>query len=61
MENLRVRRAGFAYRRPFENFLQRYKSLCPQTWPNWDGSVKDGVKMLMDHLQYDSSYYQCVN
>ena len=25
MENLRVRRAGFAYRRPYEVFLQRYE------------------------------------
>ena len=24
MENLRVRRAGFAYRRPYEVFLQRF-------------------------------------
>jgi myosin-1 len=37
MENLRVRRAGFCYRRVFEIFLQRYKSLCPSTWPSWDG------------------------
>merc|ERR1712048_595079 len=29
MENLRVARAGYCYRRPFEYFLQRYKSLCP--------------------------------
>lgn len=28
MENLRVRRAGFAYRRRYENFLQRLAS----TW-----------------------------
>lgn len=27
MENLRVRRAGFAYRRTYETFLQRYKCL----------------------------------
>lgn len=26
MENLRVRRAGFAYRRTYEAFLERYKS-----------------------------------
>jgi myosin heavy subunit len=37
MENLRVRRAGFCYRRHMDFFLQRYKSLCPATWPNWDG------------------------
>ena len=35
MENLRIRRAGFAYRRKYTEFLDRYKCLCPQTWPNY--------------------------
>jgi len=39
MENLRVRRAGFCYRRQFQIFLQRYKSLCPATWPHWEGML----------------------
>ncbi|XP_078061020.1 unconventional myosin-Ic-like, partial [Mustelus asterias] len=52
MENLRVRRAGFAYRRKFEIFLQRYKSLCPETWPNWKGRPSDGVATLVRHLGY---------
>lgn len=42
MENLRVRRAGFAYRRKYEAFLQRYKSLCPETWPTWKGRPRMG-------------------
>ncbi|KAL8198899.1 UNVERIFIED_CONTAM: Unconventional myosin-Ic [Gekko kuhli] len=52
MENLRVRRAGFAYRRKYEVFLQRYKSLCPETWPTWDGRPHDGVAVLLKHLGY---------
>uniref|UniRef100_A0A3B4UIG6 Myosin Ic, paralog a n=1 Tax=Seriola dumerili TaxID=41447 RepID=A0A3B4UIG6_SERDU len=52
MENLRVRRAGFAYRRRFEAFLQRYKPLCPETWPNWHGRLVDGVSTLVNHLGY---------
>ncbi|XP_029105001.1 unconventional myosin-Ic-like isoform X1 [Scleropages formosus] len=52
MENLRVRRAGFAYRRRYEVFLQRYKPLCPETWPNWDGRLADGVSTLVKHLGY---------
>ncbi|XP_069082199.1 unconventional myosin-Ic isoform X1 [Pleurodeles waltl] len=52
MENLRVRRAGFAYRRKYETFLQRYKSLCPETWPHWDGRALDGVAVLVKHLGY---------
>ncbi|TSK28291.1 Unconventional myosin-Ig [Bagarius yarrelli] len=34
LENVHVRRAGFAYRQPYERFLQRYKMTCEYTWPN---------------------------
>uniref|UniRef100_A0A8C6TSW5 Myosin IG n=1 Tax=Neogobius melanostomus TaxID=47308 RepID=A0A8C6TSW5_9GOBI len=34
LENVMVRRAGFAYRQPYERFLQRYKMTCEYTWPN---------------------------
>lgn len=52
MENLRVRRAGFAFRRVYPEFLQRYKSLCPETWPSYRGNPKDGVHTLVNHLGY---------
>ncbi|XP_061753715.1 unconventional myosin-Ic [Nerophis ophidion] len=58
MENLRVRRAGFAYRRSFEAFLQRYKPLCPETWPNWDGRLEDGVATLVNYLGYQPEEYK---
>lgn len=58
MENLRVRRAGFAYRRRFEAFLQRYKPLCPETWPNWHGRLVDGVATLVNHLGYKEEEYK---
>uniref|UniRef100_A0A1A8A9T4 Myosin IC n=1 Tax=Nothobranchius furzeri TaxID=105023 RepID=A0A1A8A9T4_NOTFU len=58
MENLRVRRAGFAYRRRYEIFLQRYKSLCPDTWPNWEGKLVDGVSTLVKHLGYKPEEYK---
>ncbi|XP_063258642.1 unconventional myosin-Ic isoform X1 [Prinia subflava] len=58
MENLRVRRAGFAYRRKYEVFLQRYKSLCPETWPTWDGRPYDGVAVLVKHLGYKPEEYK---
>uniref|UniRef100_A0A3B4Z0G1 Unconventional myosin-Ic-like n=1 Tax=Stegastes partitus TaxID=144197 RepID=A0A3B4Z0G1_9TELE len=58
MENLRVRRAGFAYRRRFEAFLQRYKPLCPETWPNWHGRLVDGVSTLVNHLGYKAEEYK---
>ncbi|XP_060124405.1 unconventional myosin-Ic isoform X2 [Zootoca vivipara] len=58
MENLRVRRAGFAYRRKYEVFLQRYKSLCPETWPTWDGRPHDGVAVLLKHLGYKQEEFK---
>ncbi|PRD33328.1 UNVERIFIED_CONTAM: Unconventional myosin-Ic [Trichonephila clavipes] len=57
MENLRVRRAGFAYRKKYEDFLKRYKCLCPATWPSYDGSAKDGVLLLIQHLEYKPEEY----
>lgn len=58
MENLRVRRAGFCYRRNLQYFLQRYKCLCPATWPRWTGSPVDGVQKLCEHLRYKSDQYK---
>ncbi|XP_022253422.1 unconventional myosin-Ic-like, partial [Limulus polyphemus] len=58
MENLRVRRAGFAYRRPYEDFLKRYKCLCPSTWPDYQGNAIDGVEKLVNHLGYKSDDYR---
>lgn len=58
MENLRVRRAGFAYRRCYEEFLQRYKSLSPATWPSHRGTPKQGVQALANHLGYGKDDYR---
>uniref|UniRef100_A0A8C8S4R4 Myosin IH n=1 Tax=Pelusios castaneus TaxID=367368 RepID=A0A8C8S4R4_9SAUR len=58
MEHLRVRRAGFAYRRKYEVFLQRYKSLCPATWPHWHGSASEGVERLIKHIGYKPEEYK---
>lgn len=58
MENLRVKRAGFAYRRTYEMFLQRYKSLSDKTWPNYHGLAKDGVQILVDELEYNPADYR---
>ncbi|XP_046657965.1 unconventional myosin IC-like [Daphnia pulicaria] len=58
VENLRVRRAGFAYRRPYEAFLNRYKSLCPDTWPQPKGDPKSAVQTLVNHLKYGENDYR---
>ncbi|NXT59952.1 MYO1A protein, partial [Chaetops frenatus] len=43
MENVRVRRAGYAFRQLYGPFLQRYKMLNPRTWPRWDGGDRYGA------------------
>ncbi|XP_049977059.1 unconventional myosin-Ih isoform X1 [Alexandromys fortis] len=58
MEHLRVRRAGFAYRRKYEHFLQRYKSLCPDTWPHWHGPPGEGVERLIKYIGYQPQDYK---
>lgn len=92
MEHLRVRRAGFAYRRRYEVFLKRcicvvcvsnnatcthllyqvlvltfltckhdhcrYKALCPDTWPHWNGTPAEGVQQLIKHLGYKPNEYK---
>uniref|UniRef100_A0A3B4YJX6 Myosin ID n=1 Tax=Seriola lalandi dorsalis TaxID=1841481 RepID=A0A3B4YJX6_SERLL len=54
LENVRVRRAGFAYRQTYPRFLQRYKMISEFTWPNHDlPSDKDAVKRLMQGCGFD--------
>ncbi|KAL6100582.1 myo1b [Pungitius sinensis] len=51
MENVRVRRAGYAFRQAYEACLERYKMLCKRTWPHWRGPAREGVEVLMVDLQ----------
>jgi myosin I len=37
-ENIKVRRAGFAYRNDFHRFLDRFGILSAATYPEWHGS-----------------------
>ncbi|NWR32591.1 MYO1B protein, partial [Tachuris rubrigastra] len=50
LENVRVRRAGYAFRQAYEPCLERYKMLCKQTWPHWRGPARAGVEVLFDEL-----------
>uniref|UniRef100_A0A672R4A8 Myosin IB n=1 Tax=Sinocyclocheilus grahami TaxID=75366 RepID=A0A672R4A8_SINGR len=51
MENVRVRRAGYAFRQAYDPCLERYKMLCKQTWPHWKGPARLGVEVLLTDLQ----------
>ncbi|XP_029286156.1 unconventional myosin-If [Cottoperca gobio] len=57
-ENIRVRRAGFAYRRAFNKFMMRYAILTAETWPSWRGPEQQGVLHLLRSVNMDSDQYQ---
>ncbi|NXV73882.1 MYO1A protein, partial [Atlantisia rogersi] len=50
MENVRVRRAGYAFRQLYGPFLERYKMLGTRTWPRWVGSDREGAEVLLAEL-----------
>ncbi|XP_076841414.1 unconventional myosin-Ib isoform X2 [Brachyhypopomus gauderio] len=50
MENVRVRRAGYAFRQAYEPCLERYKMLCKPTWPHWKDLARKGVEVLFKDL-----------
>ncbi|XP_045575023.1 unconventional myosin-Ie isoform X1 [Salmo salar] len=57
-ENIRVRRAGYAFRRAFAKFLQRYAILTRETWPRWTGEERKGVLHLLRSVNMDQDQYQ---
>lgn len=57
-ENIRVRRAGFAFRREFAKFIKRYAILTPETYPQWRGDPKQGVTHLMNFVNMDREQFQ---
>ncbi|RUS71257.1 hypothetical protein EGW08_020980 [Elysia chlorotica] len=48
MENVRVRRAGYAFRQLYPQFLYRYKMMASETWPQWKGEPREGVKKILE-------------
>ena len=57
VENVRVRRAGFAYRREFAKFIQRYGIVCKET-KLWTGPVDKGIKLIMNSVNMESDQWQ---
>lgn len=53
LENVKVRRAGFAFRAPFDRFLRRYKKLSKKTWGTWGewkGDAQEGCRLILESL-----------
>ena len=47
LENIRVRRSGYAFRQSYDQALLRYKMLSSKTWPTWKRSPRDGIKTIL--------------
>lgn len=59
VENVRVRRAGFCFREPFETFMARYSLLSPACkGGKWKGTTGDGCKQIMDDIGVSGRAYQ---
>jgi myosin-1 len=50
LENVRVRRAGYAYRQTYEKFMHRFRILSDKTFPRWDGNAQSGVQMILKEV-----------
>ncbi|KAM7116551.1 unconventional myosin-Ia [Molossus nigricans] len=54
LENVRVRRAGYAFRQQYKSFLERYRLLSRSTWPHWSGGDREGVEKILGDLNMSS-------
>ncbi|KAI9090825.1 P-loop containing nucleoside triphosphate hydrolase protein [Phlyctochytrium arcticum] len=57
-ENIRIRRAGYAYRNTFDKFLKRFAILTKETFPHWNGRVQDGIQHILQSVQMDRGEWQ---
>ncbi|CEP08007.1 hypothetical protein [Parasitella parasitica] len=61
-ENIRVRRAGFAYRTVFDKFVERFYLLCPTTGYAgdyiWHGDAQSGCLEILKHNHIPAEEWQ---
>ncbi|RMX56704.1 hypothetical protein pdam_00015784, partial [Pocillopora damicornis] len=57
-ENIRVRRAGFAFRRQFELVVRRYGIVSPEVNNCWTGDPAEGCKLVMRDSGIDPSRWK---
>jgi myosin-1 len=61
-ENVRIRRAGFAYRQPFDKFVERFYLLSPKCSYageyTWTGDAKSGAKQILKDTSIPADEYQ---
>jgi myosin heavy subunit len=49
-ENVRIRKAGYFFKMPYEKFVERYKLCSKKTWPVWKGTAKEGTEMILKDM-----------
>ncbi|KII64242.1 Unconventional myosin-Ie [Thelohanellus kitauei] len=57
-ENIRIIRAGFAYKRPFGLFIERFGILTEKTFPTWRGDEKEGVTYILNSVDVDKDSWK---
>lgn len=58
LENVRVRRAGYVFRQSYEQFLTRYRMVCPALWPKEKVPIKRAVEQLLTYVNVPSDGYK---
>jgi myosin-1 len=58
LENVRVRRAGFCYRQPYERFIWRYKMISKETWPGTKLNAKEATQTVLNSHKIKSEEYR---
>ncbi|KAJ3091814.1 Unconventional myosin-Ie [Quaeritorhiza haematococci] len=61
LENVKVRRAGYAYRQTFDQFVERYKMTCTETWPSWESrgfEARQACQTIMESLGFGTNGYK---
>ncbi|GMG33251.1 unnamed protein product [Aspergillus oryzae] len=61
-ENVRIRRAGFAYRQTFDKFVERFYLLSPKTSYagdyTWTGDAESGARQILKDTSIPAEEYQ---
>jgi myosin I len=58
VENVRVRRAGFAFRMHYPQFMHRFKMCCKETWPKFSGTPREATEKIIKSFGLDPAEIQ---
>jgi len=60
LENIRVRRAGYAFRQFYDKFFYRYRVCSSQTWPSYSGKPTDPAvaDAILSVMNLEAGSYQ---